>query len=203
MSQDNVSPEIQGKLGQFIRVLMSYVDFQQAEEIASYILEHSLHDSYPRNRFLLQGLNTGMIVAYCRPFSKNETGQGAKVPNLPERILRKLTNDERELHEMVKEDRNTVLAHSDSAAWMLTPRILRLSDRDMLVPLHYDVHGPLTPDANKKFQGICHKLREACFDERQRLEPELKPYLEVDEPDYEELKRVAEQLGATLPHRQP
>ncbi len=38
------TPEVRGKLLQFHRVLMSYIDFEQAGEIASYILEHNLHD---------------------------------------------------------------------------------------------------------------------------------------------------------------
>ncbi len=196
---ERVTQEIRGKLRQFIRVLMSYIDFQQAGGIAGYILDHNLHHRYPRDRFLLQGLNTGMIVAYCRPFSSNERGGDTNVPNLPERILRVLTKDERGLHDVVKEDRNKVLAHSDSAAWELKPQILRLRGRDILVPLCHYVHAPLMGDATEQFRVMCDKLMEACFDERLRLEPELKPYLQVIEPDSEELERIAEQLGVTLP----
>ena len=177
---------------------MSYIDFEQAGAIADYILENSLHDQYRRNRVLLQGLNTGMIVAYCRPFSSSERGGDIHVPSLSERMLRVLTKEERELHYVVKEDRNTVLAHSDSTAWELKPQILRWRGDDVLVPLHHDVHAPLTRDATKQFRVICDKLREACFDERLRLEPEVRPYLEVIEPDEEELERIAEQLGVTL-----
>ncbi len=69
----------------------------------------------------------------------------------------------------------------------------------MLLPVHHDVHAPLTRDATEQFRVMCHKLREACFDERLRLEPELEPYLRVIERDGEELERIAEQLGVTLP----
>ena len=69
----------------------------------------------------------------------------------------------------------------------------------MLLPVHHDVHAPLTRDATEQFRVMCHKLREACFDERLRLEPELEPYLQVIERDGEELERIAEQLGVTLP----
>jgi hypothetical protein len=144
-----------------------------------------------------------MIVAYCRPFSKNERGGDTKVPSLPERFLRVLTKDERKIHDVVKEDRNTSLAHSDSADWNLRLQIFRLGGKEFLVPLTHDVHAPLTLDATKQFPGVCFKSREACFVERLRLEPELRPYLEVVEPDPEELKRTAERLGVSLPGENP
>lgn len=197
--QELESPEVRGKLLQFHRVLMSYIDFQQAAEIASYILGHNLHERQSGDRLLLRSLNTAMVIAYCRPFSKNERGGDSKVPNLSERFLRVLTIDERKLHDDVREDRNTALAHSDSAAWGLRLQILRLDIGDTLVPVHRDVHASLTRDAAKKFQGMCIKLREACFEERLRLEPELRPYLEVVEPDLKELKRTADELGISLP----
>jgi hypothetical protein len=193
--------EVRGKLRQFFRVLMSYVDFQQAGAIASYVLEHRLHKSYRQDRFLLQGLNTGMIVAYCRPFSKNERGGDTKVPNLPKRFLKILTEDERILHDTVKENRNTVLAHSDSAAWELKPHFLRFDGHDILVPLQNEVHAPLDMNATERFRVMCDKLQEACFDERMRLEPELKPYLDVVEPDSQELEHIAKQIGVTLPSK--
>ncbi len=189
---EHLTQEIRGKLRQFVRVLMSYVDFQQAEEIASYILEHNLHERYPRDRFLLQGLNTGMIVAYCRPFSNNERGGDTNVPSLPKSFLRVLTKEERGLHDVVKQDRNSVLAHSDSAAWELRPQVFRLGSRDILMPIHHNVHAPLTHDATQQFCIMCNRLRETCFDERLRLEPELKPYLQVVKPDDDALERIAE-----------
>jgi hypothetical protein len=190
---EGVTPEIRGKLQQFTRVLMSYIDFQQAGEIAGYILEHSLHDRLPQDRFLLQGLNTGMIVAYCRPFSNNERGGDTTVPRLPKRFTDVLTKDDLRLHDEVREDRNTVLAHSDSAPWDMRPRIVRLGDfRDVLLPLHNDVHAPITRDATEQFGNMCGKLMEACFEERTRLEPELSPYLEVVEINDEELERAKE-----------
>jgi hypothetical protein len=94
-SKVELSPEIQGKLRQFNRVLMSYVDFQQAEGIAHHILREKLHDRYPQDRSLLQGLNCAMIVAYCRPFSRNDQGAAIKIPDLPPKILQMLTAEER------------------------------------------------------------------------------------------------------------
>ncbi|MBI4401020.1 MAG: hypothetical protein HY581_05260 [Nitrospirae bacterium] len=191
--------ELAGKLRQFNRVLMSYVDFQQAGGIAGYIISENLHDRYPRDRFLLQGLNCAMIVAYCRPFSGNDRGADVKIPDLPPKILQALTPEEREIHAVIMEDRNTVLAHSDSRAWEPRPQIHRVRGRDILVPMFNYAHAPLTRAVTEQFATMCHKLREACFEERLRLEPELKPYLPVVEVDEQELKRFAEERGIKWP----
>lgn len=172
-----VSPEDAGKARQFVRYLMSYVDFGQAAEIAGYILREELHNRYPKDRFLLQGLNCGMVVAYCRPFSRNDRGAQPQIPHLPRRILDNLSPDERELHKTLIEERNTVLAHSDSRAWEPRPQILRLPGNDMLLPVFKDVHAPLAREATEHLKGMAEKLREACFEERCWLEKELRPYL--------------------------
>lgn len=195
-----LSAEIKGKLRQFNRVLMSYIDFQQAGGIAQETLKRGLHDNYPHDRFLLQGLNCGMIIAYCRPFSHNvgRNTEGA-VPDLPGRFMRLLSNDEKEVHDVVIKDRHSVLAHSDWDAWEMEPVIHRLAGSDLLVPMHNDVHAPLTREATEQLLGMCDKLREACSEERRRLEPELKPHLSVVELDPKELKRTAAKLGVDLP----
>ncbi|MEK6666325.1 MAG: hypothetical protein AABZ20_07870 [candidate division NC10 bacterium] len=199
-NEDSELPaHVAGKLGQFNRVLVSYVDFQQARGIAGYILAEHLHDRYPYDRFLLQGLNCGMIVAYCRPFSGNDRGAAVKIPDLPPRILQTLTAEEREIHAIVMEDRNTVLAHSDSRAWDPRPQLHRARGRDILIPMFNSAHAPLTREVTEKFKTMCDKLREACFEERLRLEPELKPYLPVVEYDEEELKRFADERGVKWP----
>lgn len=161
---------------------MSYVDFQQAGGIASCILESDLLERYPNDRFHLQGLNSGMIVAYWRPFS-NERGGEAAVPSLPGRILGVLNREERELHEVIREDRNRVVAHSDSEAWNPRPHYIILNGKKILVPLFSAPHAHLLRPAVEMFAGMCTKLREACFAERERLERELAPYLPVVESE--------------------
>ena len=69
MSDDK---EIEGKICQFNRVLISYIDFQQAHAIATIILDEDLHTEYPRaHRIKLEALNSAMVVAYSCPFSGN------------------------------------------------------------------------------------------------------------------------------------
>lgn len=197
MSADETepSPEIRGRLRYFNRVLMSYIDFQQAHNIAHVILRDRLHerlrDPGPGDRFLLQGLNCAMIVAYCRPFSGNDRRRRAvKIPDLPARFLRILTEEERWLHGVVMEDRDSRLAHSDSEAWEMEPVVYRSAGgHEMLTPMHHLVHEPLTREATECFCGMADKLREACFAERRRLEPELRPYFRVLEHDSEELQQ--------------
>ena len=195
----DVSPEIDGKLRQFKRVLMSYVDFQQATGIASHILEMDLHARYPKDRFLLQGLNAGMIVAYCRPFSGNDRKAEVRVPDLPARILDVLTSDEMHVHGVVINDRNTVLAHSDSTAWEPQPEIHRTGGRDRLVPMFNYAHAPLTRNATETLHDMSDKLVEACFAERERLEAELTPYLPVVEVDEEAMREWAAESGLSWP----
>jgi hypothetical protein len=193
------SPEVEGKLRQFHRVLMSYIDFQQAEQISSHILVADLHARYPReNRILLRALNCAAIVAYCRPFSGNDPGADPKIPDLPARFLKVLTEEERKVHDVVMDDRTTVLAHSDSRAWQMDPHLLRLRGKEILIPMHHDVHAPLTRELTVIFNRMCTKLREAVFDERQRLEPEITKDLRVTEIDEEELERQAAELGVDL-----
>ncbi len=200
MAEDTELPaEIFGKFRQFNRVLMSYVDFQQAAGIAGCIVNENLHERYPRDRFLLQGLNCAMIVAYCRPFSGNDKGAAVKIPDLPPKILQVFTPEEWEIHAAVMEDRNTVLAHSDSRAWEPRPQIHRVRGRDIVVPMFNYAHAPLTRAVTEQFVVMCDKLREACFEERVRLEPELKPYLPVIEYDEEEVNRFAEEHGIKWP----
>jgi len=133
-----------------------------------------------------------MIVAYCRPFSGNDRGAAVKVPDLPARFLGVLTEEERELHGIIMEDRNSRLAPSDSEAWAMEPLVYRSKyGYEMLVPMHYSVHASLTLEATQSFQGMADKLREACFAERRRLELELRRYFRVVEVEHngEELQQ--------------
>lgn len=170
--------EIDGKLRQFQRALISYLDFEQAAAIAALILSKEFHKTYPReNRVLLEALNCAMIVAYCRPFSGNDARGGSKSPDLPGRFLRDLSVEEREIHNCVIADRNQVFAHSDSEAWNMRPLYLNLAGRKTLVPAHHGVHRPLTLDATRRFHCLAARLQEAVFAEREGLEAELRPHL--------------------------
>ena len=112
------TPEIDGKMRQYKRVLLSYADFKHAKLASAYILDCELHANYPKSSYVIrEALNCSMIVAYCRPFS----GNGGSVPDLPSRLLRVLTPDERAIHDVIMQDRNKLLAHSDDDALQVEP----------------------------------------------------------------------------------
>ncbi len=156
------------------RILVSYNDFKQAAEISSHILEAKLHRDYPeKDRELLQALNCAMIIAYARPFSGN-SGSKTTLKALPARFLSVLTSDERALHQVVLQDRNQCLAHSDHCAWNLRLSFVRPSGHaPMLVPLHHDVRAPLDKRPTLMLKTMAHKLMEAVSAERSTLEKEL------------------------------
>ena len=166
---------------------MSYTDFHQAKRISDHLLKSQVYPGETnKNRTLQEALNCAAIVAYCRPFSGNE-GSSTTLAALPQRFLKVLTDEERVLHDVVMADRNTVLAHSDSEAWAMEPTVWRLNNgNETLVPMHNPVHAPLTREAMTTFNGMCEKLREEVFRERQRLEPIVWKLLRIiditDEP---------------------
>jgi len=168
---------IEGKFKQFNRVLMSYIDFQQACAIASIIIEENLHSNYPReNRVKLEALNSSMVIAYCRPFSGNKG-----IPDLPRKFINHLTIEELETHKLLMGDRNKMIAHSDGEAWNMRPYYQRVNGLNILVPLHYGVHRPFLKGDTENICALAEKQQEACFEVRERLENELKPYIPIVE----------------------
>jgi hypothetical protein len=172
---DNLSLEVRGKLRQFYRLLLSYADFKQAHYVASYIIDEKLHDS--EDRQLLEALNCAMIVSYCRPFTGSERGIETKIPPLPSSFLKEITEAEREIHQVVLKDRNTVLAHTDSNAADLKPEVWKIKDKKILVPWQNDRLAPLNQEATNIFLSLVDRLQDKIRRERMKLEPELIDYL--------------------------
>jgi len=175
--------ETKGKIRQLYRLLMSWSDFKHARLIASYILENNIHSCNEGSRVLLEALNCAMIVAYCRPFSSNDRGNQPKIPDLPLRFLKLFNEEEREMHEVVMSDRNTVLAHSDSRARDYEPVIMEVGKERFLMPWSNDTRAPLTRECTEIFCGMCSKLEAAVATERFALEPQLLQYFPVWKPD--------------------
>ncbi len=172
----NLNKEVRWKLRQFYRLILSYGDFKQAHYISSYILLNKLHDS--EDRRLLEALNCAMIISYCRPFSGNDRSFDSKIPDLPSSLLKNLTDDEKEIHEIALADRNTLLAHSDSCAHDLQPEVWTIKDTKILMPVKNDTRAPLTKEATEVFQSLSGKMRDVVFNERMQLEPELIDYFQ-------------------------
>ena len=179
-----LTPELDGKMRQYKRVLLSYADFKHAKLASAYILDSQLHEKYPEESYtILEALNCSMIVAYCRPFSGNASRAARSVPSLPSRLLRILNPDERAIHDTVMHDRNKLLAHSDDEALQVEPVIWQVAGGDMVLPIKNWGLAPLTKEATTIFHAAAEKLFVATIEERQRLEPELMPYLRVANPE--------------------
>ena len=160
---------------------MSYIDFQQAHAIATIILEENLHEKYPREHSIkLEALNSAMVVAYSRPFSGNRG-----IPDLPGRFIRHLSESEKEMHDAILADRNTTIAHSDSEAWNMRPHYVDIGGKHILVPLHHGVHRPFLRKPTERISRLANKQMEACFEAREILESELRPYIPVDSAEVE------------------
>jgi hypothetical protein len=92
--------------------------------------------------------------------------------------LKGLSPEQLEVHEGALNDRNQLLAHSDSEAWDMRPFFFKgEAEKPMLVPLHSDVRAPLVHDTVVVLQGLCGKLMDRIADERAVLEGELAEFL--------------------------
>jgi hypothetical protein len=187
-------PKTAGRVRQFLRLLMSYNDFKHATQIATHIVSLDPVTEKREGRwFLMEALNSAMIVAYCRPFSGNDRGTRPKIPDLPDSFLDVLDTKELEVHATALSDRNSVLAHSDSAAWNLRPLALAIGDRRILMPVSSYTRAPLTREATEILRTASDKLMEAVFAERMRLEPDLIKHFKTVSP--EDLEREAGAAG--------
>lgn len=181
LQNEQLSQEIKGRLRQFYRILLSYSDFKQATYTASYILEKKLHDM--EDRRLLESLNCAMIVAYSRPFSGNDRGINPKIPDLPSSFLKGIPQQEIEIHKVALEDRNTLLAHSDSLAAQLQPEVWNLNGLRVLLPFQNDRRAPLTLAATKTFYSLANRMFGKVIYEQKRLEPEVISYFDEKQID--------------------
>ncbi|HED39679.1 MAG TPA: hypothetical protein ENJ13_04545 [Chromatiales bacterium] len=116
-----VTPEINGKWKQLCRLLISYNDFKHASDIAHFYLEGDYvvdrnewgGKDYFQKRVIGEALNSGMIISYARPFSGNDKSSESKVPDLPRRYLRLLSEENKKVHDDLMEARNISVAHSE------------------------------------------------------------------------------------------
>ena len=178
-----LSDEQFGKLRLFNRILISYNDFKQAQEIASLLLEGDLYRNYPReNRQLVIALNMAAVVAYSRPFlnSGNELAHN----RLPGRVLGNFNAEELKLHEVVLNDRNTMMAHSDADANASIPVVIDTDRGPIVIPKNASAYAtPLLPEAMQLLRAMALKLREHCFALRQEMEAEVITFLPRVQPE--------------------
>lgn len=161
------------KLKLFNRILISYNDFKQAHEIASLLIDGNLYENYPRkNRHLVIALNMATIIAYSRPFLDS---RGKLAHNrLPGKVLNILNAEERKVHKIVLEDRNTMMAHSDADANQSIPLVIEIEDRSIIFPKNASPYtNILLPETMKVLCNMSYKLQEYCYKLRQEMEPNM------------------------------
>ena len=113
MSGNAMTRKAAAQLKLLERLLISYNDFHHASRIASYIIDKRLQikvncqrgNSRHQAKLLWEALNTAMVVAYCHPFSGNDRWSVNKIPDLPPRFLKGMTNRALEVHEVAMRDR--------------------------------------------------------------------------------------------------
>jgi hypothetical protein len=171
------------KLRLFNRILISYNDFKQAHEIASLLLDRDLYRNYPReNQQLVIALNMATVVAYSRPFLNS--GSELAHNRLPGRVLRDFTSEEVKLHEVVLNDRNTMMAHSDADENVSIPVVVETDGGPIVIPKNASAYAtPLLPEAMQLLGTMALKLREKCFALRQEMEADVISFLPRIQPE--------------------
>ena len=172
-----MTPEVDGRIRQFKRIVISFADFKYAFDISSYILEQNLHDDFENNKLLLSALDCSMIVSYCRPFSGNDSSNELKVPDLAGKALRVFNGDELIVHKLVMNYRNKLLAHSDSEAIDLKFIRNEIGGKVMLQPVRNWSMAPLNERTLILFNSASEKLLSHVATQRLLLEPEIEPLL--------------------------
>jgi len=177
--------QIDGRIRQFKRIAMSFADFKDAFEMSKHIIECDLHSDFEKNKLILSSLNCSMIIAYCRPFSGNDTRNSIKIADLSLNSLSGLSSVERKMHDYVINERNTLLAHSDSQAVDLKFVINEYGTIKKLQPIRNWSLAPLTLANVKIFNAMASKLLSYVATKRKDLEPEIITILREEDIDCE------------------
>jgi hypothetical protein len=114
-----------------------------------------------------------MIISYCRPFSGNDSRNEMKLPDLGKKALRELSSCEKKLHQMVMNDRNTLLAHSDSEAVDLKFIKTNIAGHIMLQPVRNWSMAPLNKVTLLAFNLLAEKLLSYVAVARNNLEDDI------------------------------
>jgi hypothetical protein len=176
--------QIDGKIRQFKRIAMSFADFKDAVDMSKHIIVSDLHADFEKHKLVLCSLNCSMIIAYCRPFSGNDSRNIVKVPDLSSNSLKVLSPIERKMHDYVIGERNTLLAHSDSLAVDLKFVINQYGEHRMLQPIRNWNLAPMTIENVKVFNATALKLLSYVATKRAELEPEMINILREEDIDH-------------------
>ena len=170
-------------LRKYYRLILSYPDFKHAVLCAKeYISKETIihkHEKYALER----AVYCSMIVAYSRPFNSQGIVNSSlgKIPFLEPDLNNLLTEKEKEIHDYVIFCRNSLVAHSDAEILNLDPFDATDLPGDMVVPLKRDGLAPFTEQYTMEFLALAEKMMHWSVEERERLEPTVKPLLRSGE----------------------
>lgn len=179
------------RIKQFKRVVLSFADFKEAVDLSTNLIESDLLDDQNKNFIMLSALTSAMILAYSRPFSGNDSKANSKIPDLGGKVLRDLGNEEKELHIWLLNQRNTLIAHSDTEAVDLKFVVYDLGDRQMLQPIRNRNTRHFALKHALPFKALASKMLNYVAAERDKLEPEMIELLTDD--DIEEIISFTQQ----------
>ena len=170
------SEKLNQRLREYTRLLIAYNDFKAALSCTSELLDEGLYETRSESRLLINALNASAIIAYARPFTKSR-GKYASA-TISGNVLGVLSEDEREIHDQVLRDRNTLVGHSDADSLGAYPGKVKLGRKEVVIPMNVDASSvTLTKEAMQNMHRACVKLQDEVMRRRMELEPLLLPYL--------------------------
>lgn len=157
------------------RWVLSSIDLEQAHRWVNYILENNLYlEDDDTARTVGRGLQTAMIVAYCRPFSGNFE-RDHTVGKLSDEFLETYTEQEHNYHSRILDLRNQIFAHTDSEHRDLSITIHGFAGQSMAWPSTHNPYPVMEKDELQQLRKMLKKLRGAVAGKTIELQKELTP----------------------------
>lgn len=172
-----------GLLRQFKRIAISFADFKEAYDIVSHIKSNRLYADFDGNFLVLSALINSMVLAYCKPFSGNDSRNQVKVSDLPNSTLNVLSSDELSLHKFLFQLRNQLIAHSDSQAIDMKFAVHTCGELQMLQPVRNRSSRCLSIEQLDLFESMSLKLLSHVATLRKDMEPKIIPLLTEEHID--------------------
>jgi len=141
-----MNKELQLAKKQIKRILISREDILEAAVCAHQLLKHQYYKPDYLDRgdefentdeyINMKALTTTLVVAYSRPFTRNE-GDNSAISTLPEKILKSFNSSEIDLHKKILNLRNKAFAHSD--ADLFDAHLSISEDGGMIFPVYMEI----------------------------------------------------------------
>ena len=175
------------------RLHIAASDLYQAYELAEILYERAVQEEaeentaatdvaseaeedFRRRRAVAIGLETAMIIAYCRPFLNSSGGRAGQVAyRLGARYLRAYDEHERKLHDRLIDRRNSEVAHSDGDAYSLMLTVSQIAGHSLATPIMRNPFPLVHLDAVIALRSMIPKLLSAIANEQRRLHAQIEP----------------------------